>query len=422
MDDVRHRLGHAAGDGEAPARRRALVEGLPGGDGGEVHPLGLEHTLKLLEGEHEVHIRADVCPDGLQLFGGAGPHKDHLAAGVLLFHQPGGEDHGRQGHGDVFELLREQLLHHGVPRRAAGGGHKALLRGDLHQKVLRLLDGAHVRAHGHLHRLVEAQGLHGGGDLLRQGVLAELAHEGRGHDGHHPVPLHDGADHLKDLPLVHDGPEGAAHQALAAGYALVLVDDRPALLVGDDGVHAAGGGAGAFHVDDGVVGAGGGALAALDARIRVDLALAVDEGDGPLGADLLAGGGQAVLAELGDLVLLGGAGVAGVGDDVDKGRLVVGLGDGGLVHALGHQGPGLDGADGQAHGQPDPLAGDGPLQEDGLPVQGLVAGDDDVGQILGLGVVSALVGHAGHLGEDLFADVGNQGWNASHGCVLLVMW
>ena len=56
-------------------------------------------------------------------------------------------------------------------------------------------------------------------------------------------------------------------------------------------------------------GAGLGTLAALDALILVNEAAAVDEGNGPLGADLLAGGGQAVLAAHGDLVLIFRAGV-----------------------------------------------------------------------------------------------------------------
>ena len=106
--------------------------------------------------------------------------------------------------------------------------------------------------------------------------------------------------------------------------------------------------------------------------------------------------------------------MAGVGDDIDERGLVILLGNGGVVHALGHQGAGLDGAQGQAHGQADPLAGNGPLQKDGLSVQRVVAGDDDVGQVLAPGVVAALIGHSGHLGEGSFSDIRNQGWNAAH--------
>ena len=90
--------------------------------------------------------------------------------------------------------------------------------------------------------------------------------------------------------------------------------------------------------------------------------------------------------------------MAGVGNDVDEGGLVVLLGNGSLVHALGQQAPGLDGPDGQAHGQPDTLTGNGTLQEHGFPVQGLVAGNNHIWQVLSLGVVITGIGHPGHLG------------------------
>ena len=55
------------------------------------------------------------------------------------------------------------------------------------------------------------------------------------------------------------------------------------------------------------------ALSAFDALIGVDDGLAVLEGHGTLGADLLAGAAQAALAHVGDPDLLGGAGIAGIG-------------------------------------------------------------------------------------------------------------
>ena len=140
-----------------------------------------------------------------------------------------------------------------------------------------------------------------------------------------------------------------------------------------------------------MVGAGLGALAAFDAGVLTDIALAVDVADGVPGADLPAGLGQAALAVLGDAVLVCRAGVAGVADDIDEGRLIVLLGDGALAEALAEQGPLVHRPQGQAHGHPDPLPGDGPLQEDGFPVLGLLAGDDDIGQLLH-SVVVAVVG------------------------------
>ena len=246
LDQIGNRLGDAAGYSKATARAGALVQPLTFGDGSKVDFLCLEHTHQLLEGQHKVHIGADVLPDGLQLLGGAGAHKDHLAAGVLLLHQPGGEDHGGQSHGDFALFAGEKLTDHGVPRGAAGGCHVVLLGRDLLQKVLGFLDGAHVRADGHLHHGVEAQHLHGGHQLAGGNHAAELADEGGSHDGNDLVALEDGLNDLENLALVHDGAEGAGHQALAAGHTLVLIDDSPSVLVRADGVHAAGGLTGAL--------------------------------------------------------------------------------------------------------------------------------------------------------------------------------
>ena len=167
-------------------------------------------------------------------------------------------------------------------------------------------------------------------------------------------------------------------------------------------------------MDDGVIGAGLGALAAADALGRVDPALAVDEADGLPGAHLLAGGSQAVLAHIRDPIAIGWTDMAGVGNDVDQRRLIILPGNGGVIHALGHQAAGLDAAHGKAHGQPHPLTGNGPLQEDGLPVQRLVAGDDEKGQVLCLGIVLPGIGHPGHLGKNLFSDIGYQRRNPTH--------
>src|SRR5699024_8411339 len=116
---------------------------------------------------------------------------------------------------------------------------------------------------------------------------------------------------------------------------------------------------------------------------------------------------------LGDAVLLGGAGVAGVVDDVDEGRVVVLIGDGALAEALGDAGGVVHRLKGQAHGHPDPLAHDGPLQEDGLPVLGLLAGNDGVGDLLH-SLVVAVVGQTGYLGKDLFPDAGDGRRYAAH--------
>ena len=191
-----------------------------------------------------------------------------------------------------------------MPCRTAGGCHIGLLRRNLLQKVLRFLHGADIRTDGHLHHAGKPQFLHGGGEFLRCGVLAELADKGRRDDRDDLLSLHDGAHHLIDLSLVHNGAEGTVHKTLTAGYAPVLIDHRAAVGVFPDGIHAADGLAGTFDQGDGVIGTGLGAFAAPDTGLLIDVALSVDKADGVLWADLMAGGGQTVLAQLRDTILL----------------------------------------------------------------------------------------------------------------------
>ena len=199
-------------------------------------------------------------------------------------------------------------------------------------------------------------------------------------------------DQLEQLPLVHNGAEGAVHQAHTAVDALVIVDLGPAVLILADGVHAAGLLAGAEEFDDGLIGAGRLALAALDA----------------LGLGVGAVTGQAPLAGVGDLVMSVGTGVAGVFDDVDQRGIVVFLGNGAFLHTVGQQRMLRHVPQGKAHGQADPLAHNSPLQEDGLADGAYLAGHQLIGQLLQPGIiVPALVCQLRHLGEHLLAHVGD---------------
>ena len=215
-------------------------------------------------------------------------------------------------------------------------------------------------------------------------------------------------DELEQLALIHDGAKGAVHQAHAAADTLVVVDLGAAVFIAADGVHAAGLGAGPLEADDGLVRAALLALAALDALGLVDVGLAMLEVHGLLGADGGAVVGKAALAGVGHLQMGGGAGVAGELDDVDQRRLIILLGDGALLHAIGNHIMLLHLAQGQAHSQADALAHDGALQEDGVTLIAHLAGDNLIGQLLhALDVVAALVGHTGHLGEHALAHGGN---------------
>ena len=321
-DGLHHGSGHAAAHGKATAHAGALAHVVCGIslDGGKVDLLGVEHALELLKGENVVHVGADGLAVCLQLLGGAGADEADPGVGVVLFHHAGGDDHGGQGHGDIVLELGEELLGHHRPGGAAGRAHEGLLGRDVLQEVMGLLHGAKVRADGHFHHVGEAQDAHGGLELCGGGLLAELAHEGGGHAGDDLIVALHGVDDLEDLALVGNGGEGAVHQAHAAGDALVVVDLGPAQLVGFDGVHAAGCGAGALNLADGVVGALVEAPAAFDALVLVNVAMRVlVQINGILGAHIHAGMGQAALAAVRNPDLLGGAGIAGKGDDIDQG-------------------------------------------------------------------------------------------------------
>ena len=419
LDHVHHRLGHAAGHGEVAPVSGGVVDAV-----GilrqalQLDVLGVEDAGHLLKGEDEVHLAAHALAHGLQLLGGAGADEHDLAVGVVVLDEPGGEGHGGEGHGDAVGVVGEGLLGHDRPGRAAGGAHEGDLLRHLPDEVLRLLGGAQVGADGHLEDIGEAQGLHGGAELAGGDLGAELAHEGGGHGGVYPLAGLDGPDDLENLGLVGDGAEGAVHQAHAAGDALLRVDIRLAVGVGADGVHAAGHGAGPLLDDDGLVGAHVGAPAALDALVLVDVGAAVVpiQLDGVLGAHLLTGVGQAALAALGDQHLLLRAAVAGELDHVDQRRGVVGLRPVGGLNIVGEGGVLRRAAAGQAHGQAQPLAHDGPLQKHVVAEVAHLAGNDLVGERLDALVHRPLgvVGHAGHLAEDPVANLLNTGFYASH--------
>ena len=250
-------------------------------------------------------------------------------------------------------------------------------------------------------------------------MLTELTDKGRCHDGNNLITLENGLNDLEDLALIHNGTKGTGNQALSTGNTLVLIDHRAALIIGTDGIHTAGGGAGALQMDNGVVRTGLGALAALDAFRLINVRLAVFELDSALGADLFAGTGKAVLAVLGDLILVGGAGMAGIGNGVDQRRLIILLRNRGMIHTLGDQMAAIRRTKAQAHSKAHTLTGNGPLQKNRLTVQRAVAGNNDVGQLLCLGIVAAVISHASDLSKDLFSDIRDQRRDSTH-CMYLL--
>ena len=100
--------------------------------------------------------------------------------------------------------------------------------------------------------------------------------------------------------------------------------------------------------------------------------------------------------------------MAGVFDDVDQRGIVVFLGNGAFLHTVRQQRMLGHISQGKAHGQADPLAYNGPLQENRLPDGAHLAGHQLIGQLLHAGIiVPALIGQLRHLGEHLLAHVGD---------------
>ena len=280
-----------------------------------------------------------------------------------------------------------------------------------------LLHGAEVCADGHLHHVGEADGLHGSLDLGGGGVLAELAHKSGCHAGDDLLLTHHSGDDLEDLAFVGDGGEGAVDKAHAAGDALVIVDLGAAVLIGLDGVHAAGGGAGTVDLGDGAVGALVEALAALDALLLIDVALLVlIQIDGIHGTDIHAGVRIAALAAVGDADVLGGAGIAGIGNDVDQRLFKILLVDGSLLNVGADAGRVIRALQTHAQSQTQTGADDGTLQKNIVAVVTHFAVAKLVGDHVHPLVIAALIGKGSHFLEYAAANIVHNAVYASHIC------
>ena len=125
--------------------------------------------------------------------------------------------------------------------------------------------------------------------------------------------------------------------------------------------------------------------------------------------------GQAALAAVGDADLLGRAGIAGKGDDIDQGLLKIFVVGRGRLLDTGADGRLLaSGLQAHAKGQPHPLLDNGPLQKHVVAVAGHLSGNDGVGDHVHPLQIPALIGQAGHFGEDIAADLIHRAVYASH--------
>ena len=372
-------FGHSAGYRESAACVGASFQFfLCRLQGTEIHALAYKHTHDFFKSQHEVHIRTDRLPGCFQLLRCTGTNEGDFCIRVIFFHHPRGENHRCHGHGNVAGILREVLLCHNRPGRAAGCGHERLLFRHFLHEVFRFLDGAQVGTDGNFHHIRESQVQKGRLDFFRCHSRTELADKRRGDACNDILSLFHGIDGLENLALVHNGAKGAVDQALSAGNTAVVVDLCLAIGVGRNGVHAAGSRAGTFHLHNGVIGAGIHAASALDALVLVNEGPAVDNVHRILGAHFRALVGQASLALVGHDDLFFRAGVAGELDDVDQGIVIVFLGNGAFLDPVGQGTEFAHFTKRQTHAQTQALADDRPFQEDAVAVLGLGSREDFV--------------------------------------------
>ena len=421
LDSVDDRLRNAAGNGELARVRACLGERLRllGRDALLVHALGGEHAEHLLKGEDEVNIAAHGAAAGLELLRVAGADEHNLAAWVSFLYKARGEHHGRHRDGYVLGHVGEHFFDHVAPRGAAGGDHEAVLGRNLLKEVGGLLDDAQISADRGFVNVGEAQALEGCGHLLGRCVGAELADEGRREhdiDGHAAFYCHDG---LEDLAFIAYRTERAVYKALSAGCAFFIIYRRAAKLVLADGRNAAGLLAWALLTDDRRERASVHTSAAAHALVGVDMCMSVYLADRLFGAYLNAGVLDAALTAVCDLDDVIRAAVAREFDDVYQRRLVILLGNDGLLDAVGNIVVHAELAHRQTHCKAQPFADNGTLDEQIVSEWAdliRVARTDLVRKLFKpLRVISSLVCHARDFSENLVPYPGFAGLHSSHG-------
>lgn len=321
---------------------------------------------------------------------------------------------------DIFSAMSGNIFFdHVAPRGTAGGDHEAVLGRDLLKEVRSLLDNAQIRADGGLVNVGEAQALEGCGHLLGRCVGAELADEGRRKhdiDGHAAFYCHDG---LEDLAFIAYRTERAVYKALSAGCAFFIIYRCAAELVLADGRNAAGLFAGALLTDDRRERASVHTSAAAHALVGVDMRVAVDLADGLFGADLDAGVLDTALAAVCDLDDVIRAAVAREFDDVYKRRLVIFLGNDGLLDSVGNIVMHAELAHRQTHCEAQSFSDDRALDEQIVSEWAdliRVARTDLVRKLFKpLRVISSLVCHTRDFSKNLVPYPGFAGLHSSHG-------
>ena len=119
-----HAADDAAGGREETGTVMAVVGGILKGD-----PFRLKPLFQLLEGDRQVNQPVAVLLD-LILFGDAGPDKDDMGVGILLFDELGVGVHRGVDRRVVVEALGMVFLDQPGDRMAAGGDNQLLPAGN----------------------------------------------------------------------------------------------------------------------------------------------------------------------------------------------------------------------------------------------------------------------------------------------------
>ena len=302
---------------------------------GKFNVVRLENTHQLFKGDDEIDIAADVLPHCLQLFGSAWTDKDHAGVRVLFLDDAGSGYHRGHRVRNAVGNLRELLLCHHNPGRAAGGCQKRQLAGrHILDVLLGFLHRTDVRTAGNLIDVGKADFAQGSAHLFRRCQRTELTDERRSHLGNDLVAALDCLNQLENLGLVRNRAERAADQTLSTGNALVVVDFCPSVLVAFDGVHSASRCAGTFALDNGGIWASLCASSALDAFALIDVGSAVHDRnclDRTNGCTWMC---DTASAQVGDGVAGFLTGVARKGDHVDQRRFIEHIRNGAVVDSL----------------------------------------------------------------------------------------
>ena len=216
----------------------------------------------------------------------------------------------------MLRHLREELLHIGDERRAAGAGQKALLR-----QLRRLCIRGHIRTQSCLHHSVKAQ-LLDPGDHLPDLCIGKLAGDRRCDHGVNLILLIlvaflQDLNGVQDKGFIHNGAEGALIHAGAAGDALVIVDLRRLILIHGDSAYLAASLAGANLLLNGAVRTDLCTASAGHALGVIDGGTAIHKRNRSSGTGILTPMGKTAPAGFADRNAVDGTLVAGNVDDLD---------------------------------------------------------------------------------------------------------